>query len=165
GSRFRSSIDPGVFYGSDSVPTAAAEVGFWRWKFVQESAGLDRLGPAPHTAFSAPVRTKGVDLRRPPFHKDEHVWTNPDDYAGTQTFGRVARAAGAGAIVYRSVRSPVASSWCAAILTPRAFAANAPDRGMQSWHLVVTEGEVIWRRALGEALSFDMRRWNRHPPL
>ncbi len=165
GSRFRSSTDPGIFYGSDSVQTAAAEVGFWRWKFVQESEGLDRLGPAPHSAFSVPVETQGVDLRRPPFDRDAPTWTNPFDYSGTQAFGQVAREAGIGIIVYRSVRSPVATSWCGAILSPLAFATKTPDSEMQTWHLMVTQDEVTWRRSLGEALSFVTKRWDRGRPL
>lgn len=155
GSRFRSSTDPGVFYGSDSVPTAAAEVGYWRWLFVQESEGLDRLGPTPHTAFCVSIATSAVDLRIPPFNKDGLVWTNSADYSGTQTFGRVARGAGIGIIVYQSVRSPVASSWCGAVLTPLAFAAKKPNDEMQTWHLVVTNVEVIWRRSTGEMLNFN----------
>ncbi len=34
GSRFRAITDPGVFYGAESVRTASAELGFWRWRFL-----------------------------------------------------------------------------------------------------------------------------------
>ena len=104
GSRFRSPTDPGVFYGAGTIRTSAAEIGFWRWKFLQETEGLKRLGPAAHTAFSAPIDTTTVDLRLAPFDKDAAVWSHPSDYSRTQAFARVARQAGAGAILYGSVR-------------------------------------------------------------
>lgn len=157
GSRFRSPSDPGVFYGAESVRTAAAEVGYWRWRFLRETAGLDRLGPAPHTAFSVPIETAVVDLRLPPFDRDAVEWEHPADYGATQAFGRVAREAGIGAIVYRSVRDPE-PAWCAAVLTPKAFAAKRPDGATQTWHLVVTREAAIWRRVSGDTFSFPTSR-------
>ncbi|KAF0215694.1 MAG: RES domain-containing [Geobacteraceae bacterium] len=162
GSRFRSPADPGVFYGAESVRTAAAEVGYWRWKFLGETAGLERLGPAPHTAFSVPIDARGLDLREPPFDRDSEAWSNPRDYSATQGFSSIAREANIEAIFYRSVRDPD-PSWCAAILTPRAFAAKVPGSAMQTWQLVVTREEVIWRRGAGETHSFitvgPLRSW------
>jgi hypothetical protein len=161
GSRFRGPIDPGVFYGAESVRTAAAEVGYWRWLFLSESAGLDRLGPAQHTAFSVPVAGRGVDLRTPPFDCATEAWTHPRDYQATQTFARIARQAAIEVITYRSVRDPQ-PAWCAALLTPRAFAARKPNRATQTWQLVVTRAEAIWRRTPGETLSFPTALWQ--PP-
>ncbi len=158
GSRFRSATDPGVYYGAASVRTAAAEVGYWRWRFLRETAGLDRLGPAPHTAFSVPIDARTVDLRVPPFDRDAAVWAHRSDYRGTQAFARVAREADVGVIVYRSVRDPE-PSWCAAVLTPRAFASNRPDGATQTWHLVVTREEAIWRRAYEGTFSFPTAGW------
>lgn len=51
GSRFRAITDPGVFYGAASVHTAAAELGYWRWKFLRDAVDLERLEPVAHTAF------------------------------------------------------------------------------------------------------------------
>ena len=158
GSRFRSPFDPGVFYGAESVRTAAAEVGYWRWIFLRETEGLDRLGPATHTAFSVPIRAMAVDLRTPPFDRDSADWTDPHDYAVTQAFGRVAREAGIEAIFYLSVRAPE-QSWCAALLTAKAFAAKRPDRETQTWHLLVTRDEAIWRRQSGGTFSFQTSQW------
>lgn len=158
GSRFRAVSDPGVFYGAASVRTAAAEVGYWRWRFLQETSGLERLGPAPHTAFSVPIDARTVDLRVPPFDRDSAVWTDKKDYSGTQAFAQVARRADVGVIVYRSVRDPD-PSWCAAVLTPRAFASGRPDGATQTWHLVVTREEAIWRRAFEGTFSFSTCPW------
>lgn len=161
GSRFRAPTDSGVFYGAESVRTAAAEVGYWRWRFLRETAGLQRLGPVSHTAFSVAIDARGVDLRLPPFDQGEAAWMHPSDYGATQAFGRIAREAGIETIIYRSVRAPE-PGWCAAVLTPTAFSTKEPDSAMQTWHLVVTGSEAIWRREHGGTFSFPTTRWE-HP--
>lgn len=83
---------------------------------------------------------------------------HPSDYGATQAFGRTAREAGIETIIYRSVRVPE-PSWCAAVLTPAAFSTKEPDSAMQTWHLVVTGTEAIWRREHGGAFSFVTARW------
>ena len=55
GSRFRGSTDPGVFYGAHSLRTAAAELGYWRWRFLLDCPALPQVGPVLHTAFRAKV--------------------------------------------------------------------------------------------------------------
>ncbi|MBN8514181.1 MAG: RES family NAD+ phosphorylase [Candidatus Accumulibacter sp.] len=154
GSRFRSATDLGVFYGAATVRTACAELGYWRWRFLQDAEGLDRIGPVAHTAFRAEVHTPAVDLREEPFRRDVASWTQPDDYTATQSFARVARDAGVGAIVYGSVRDPQ-PSWCLAVLTPLAFASKRPHPARQNWWLAVHSDQVIWRRD-HEVIAFAM---------
>ncbi len=158
GSRFRAPTDPGVFYGAETVRTAAAEVGYWRWRFLRDSAGLSRLQPSAHTAFMVPVKTTAIDLRQPPLNRDSAAWEHPDDYAMTQALGRVAREAGIGGIFYRSVRDP-GPFYCVALLTPKAFAATKPDNSTQTWSLTVTTEEAIWMRQGGESFSFATAHW------
>jgi len=158
GSRFRSPSDPGVFYGAESVRTAAAEVGYWRWIFLLETEGLDRLGPASHTAFSVSIGASAVDLRTPPFDRDTSDWTNPHEYGATQAFARIAREAGIEAIFYLSVRAPE-QSWCAALLMAKAFASRHHDKETQTWHLLVTRDVAIWRRESGGSFSFSASFW------
>lgn len=158
GSRFRSPLDPGVYYAAETVRTAAAEVGYWRWQFLKETAGLDRLGPTQHTAFSVPIDTKGVDLRSRPFSEYSAAWTSPNDYTATQAFANIAREAFLGAILYYSVRDPD-PAWCVAVLTPQAFTAKQSDNAMQTWQLVVTQDEAIWRRGTSITRSFPTRYW------
>lgn len=158
GSRFRSPSDPGVFYGAESVRTAAAEVGYWRSKFLQETTGLERLGPTQHTAFSVPIDAKGIDLRDPPFDHHSAAWTHPSDYTATQALAKVARDAEIDTILYLSARDPD-PSWCIAVMTPKAFAAKRPDSATQTWQLVVTRDDAIWRRGAGETCSFSVSQW------
>lgn len=145
GSRFRSVFDAGVVYGAATVRTACAELGYWRWRFLQDAEGLERIGPAAHTAFCAEVHAPAFDLREQPFSSDAASWPHPDDYTATQSFARAARDAGVGAIVYGSVpdRRP---SWCLAVPTPAAFARKTPHPARQDWWLAVHSDGVTWRR-------------------
>ena len=121
GSRFRGPADPGVYYGAETLRTAAAELGYWRWRFLRDAVELERLAPVAHSAFGA-----ALDLRQPPLARDAAAWMmHPHDYTGTQALSRAARAGGLHAIVYQSVRD-AQPAWCVALLTPAAFAAPAP---------------------------------------
>jgi len=157
GSRFRAVTDPGVFYGAESVRTASAELGYWRWKFLKDAVDLIKLEPAAHTAFRAEVSTPAIDLRHSPFNLAAAAWAHPSDFTAIQTFARVAREANLGGIVYQSVRDPQ-SAWCIALLTPRAFSKPKPASAMQTWWLAVHPDEVIWRRD-NESMTFSATVW------
>ena len=157
GSRFRGLSDPGVFYGAESVRTAAAELGYWRWRFLQDAGQLDHLEPVAHTAFRADIATTGVDLREPPLRRQAAAWKHPRDYGPTQAFARMARSAGVGAIVYQSVRDPE-PAWCLALLTPQGFARPRPHAQTQTWFLAVSRAGASWRRER-EAWEFAAAGW------
>ena len=157
GSRFRAVTDPGVFYGAQSVRTASAELGLWRWKFLKDAVDLEKLDPVAHTAFAADVSTTVVDLRQAPFSADALAWQHPSDYSATQAFARVAREAKVGAIQYLSVRDP-SHAWCVALLTPTAFAKPKPQPSMQTWWLAVRSDAVIWRRD-NDSMTFSAAAW------
>jgi hypothetical protein len=159
GSRFRAVNDPGVFYAAETVHTAAAEVSYWRWRFLQDTAGLERLQPCSFTSFRVPIKASGIDLRKPPFDVDALRWQHPADYSTTQALGRVARDSGIGVILYQSVRDPD-PHFCAAVLTPLAFAARKPDSATQTWMLTISAEEAIWMRQGDESFSFRTNLWN-----
>lgn len=159
GSRFRAMNDTGVFYGAETVRTAAAEVAYWRWRFLQDTSGLTRLQPCTFTAFRVPINTSCIDLRKEPFDAYSAVWHHPRDYSGTQSIGRIARDAGIGALMYHSVRDPE-PHYCTAILTPRAFAAKKPDSATQTWVLTVSAKEAIWVRQDDASFSFTTVSWD-----
>jgi len=152
GSRFRATGDPGVFYGADERRTACAELGYWRWRFLTDSAGLELIGPVPHTLFQVAVRTTTVDLRQKPFTRDIRLWTSPSDYRATQDFGRIAREANIGLIRYQSVRDPDKGG-CGVLLRPDAFAPPRRPLAEQVWFLTVTRFASAWQRD-GERFEF-----------
>ena len=108
GSRFRGPNDPGVFYGADEIRTACAELGYWRWRHLQDSPALaamptqaangvpgedrDRCGRPSRERRSRAIGARWTDPRR--------LWRMPGASAG-----RRARR-GVGAIRYESVRDP-----------------------------------------------------------
>ncbi len=156
GSRFRSAIDPGVWYGAEEQRTACAELGYWRWRFLTDSPALDSLGPAPQTVFRASIDAKLVDLTRAPFKRERARWTHSSDYAPTQHLAAVARDAHLGAIRYESVRDPEHSA-AIAVLRPESFAEPTPVT-QETWFLTVKRKRVVWQRE-GATFEFDAEQW------
>jgi hypothetical protein len=160
GSRFRGTLDPGVFYGADEIHTACAELGFWRWRFLMESPALAAIESHQHTVFRVTVATLTIDLRKPPFDRNQGNWTDPSHYEATQALAKISREVGVGAIRYQSVRDRERGG-CGAVLRPDAFAENKPQE-TQTWWLSVTRARVIWQRDnVLEDMSweFDASNW------
>lgn len=147
GSRFRAPFDAGVWYGAEHLRTALAEKSYWRHRFLLDSPGTPDLGPVPHTAFTSSVRAVAVDLTREPLVRDRGLWVHPADYAATQALAGVARAAGAGAIRYESVRDPEHAA-CVAVLTPDAFSRPSPRR-QETWFIAAARERVRCARERG----------------
>src|SRR5215467_9034890 len=106
GSRFRrAGFTPGVFYASERVETAIAELCFLRLLFFSESP--DTKWPAnagEYTAFAADYATaRSVDLTLPPFDSRATIWMHPIDYEPCQTLAEMARDADVELIRYASV--------------------------------------------------------------
>lgn len=159
GSRFRDRIDPGVWYGADTVQAACAEVGYWRCRFVADSEGLKTLDGVAHTLFRAAASGLTVDLGTAPLNADEAQWMSPDDYSACRTLARNAREADIRLVRYRSVRDPAHAS-CAAVLDCRAFAGTRGITTRQTWFLSVDSRRASWiragsRPAKADALEFD----------
>jgi hypothetical protein len=141
GSRFGARSEPGVWYGSEQLPTAFAEAAYYRLVFLQGTTAT--LSPliAELSAFSVPLATAhGVDLTRPPFDAHRAELGSPTSYAATQQLGREMRAAGVEAFRYRSARDP--RGGCnLGCFSPRAFAARRPRR-LSAWTSVTTPERV-----------------------
>ena len=156
GSRFRSPADSGVWYGADVQRTACAELGFWRWRFLIDSDGLQIIGPSPQTVFRAGIDGRLVDLTRVPFRKSRAEWTYRDDYGLTQAFARAARESNIDAIRYESVRDPEHGA-AVAVLRPSCFKPRKP-LAQHTWFLTVRRTAVTWQRE-GETFEFDAGAW------
>jgi hypothetical protein len=152
GSRFRAWPDPGVLYAAMDRRTACAEMGYWRWRFAIDSAGLREIAASPQTVFQSAARGPTIDLQHAPFERRSAMWTDPVDYTATQALGRAARSAGIALILYRSVRDPEPGI-CVAVLQPAALRPKRP-LVQETWHLTVTPEGAIWQR---ERHSFSFR--------
>lgn len=153
GSRFRGPGEPGVFYAADRLPTACAELGYWRWRFLRDAPALSRIDAVAHTAFRASIRALSIDLREPPLSRDADLWCDPDRYGATQELARRARGSAVEAIRYASVRDPHRGG-CVALLTPAGFSAKSPRGAAQTWWLSVHQDRAIWIRG-AVRMQFD----------
>jgi hypothetical protein len=158
GSRFRAPADPGVWYGAEKERTACAELGFWRWRFLMDSSGLDSLGPSPQTVFRAAIAGSMVDLTAAPFKRSRSQWTDPRDYGASQQFARLARQANVDAIRYESVRDPEHGG-AVAVLRPSCFKPRQPW-GQRIWLLTVRPEGAIWQRE-AQNYEFAAKNWDR----
>jgi hypothetical protein len=141
GSRFRAALEPGVWYGAETLRTALAEKSYWRLRFLLDSPGTPDLKPVPHTAFQSAVRSRtALDLTRAPFVRERAAWTHRSDYQGTQAFAAVARSVHIELIRYESVRDPEHAA-CAAVLDPAAFGRGKPH-GLETWFIAATRSRV-----------------------
>ena len=158
GSRFRAPADPGVWYGAERERTACAELGFWRWRFLMDSAGLDSLGPSPQTVFRAAIDANMVDLTAAPFKRFRSEWTDPRNYAASQHFAEIARQANIDAIRYESVRDPQHAG-AVAVLRPACFKPRQPLE-QSIWLLTVSREAAIWQRE-AQSYQFMATDWDR----
>jgi len=158
GSRFRrAGPTPGVFYASEHLHTALAEMAYHRMRFHSASpdAPLPER-PVLHTAFSVSYGVcQGLDLLLPPLDRDRALWTHRADYRATQALADEARGIAACALRHESVRDPHRRA-NVTLLTPEAFADNSP-RARQTWSSLLHPGEIaLWRTSGEERLVFPL---------
>lgn len=139
-SRFRRPHHGGVWYGAETLRAAAAEVAYWRWRFLLDSEGL-RGGElhTEHSFFQARVEGLAIDLAAPPWDSLAALWTQDRDYSATHALGDAARSAGLQWLRYMSVREP--GGHCGAVFTVQALALHAPH-WPQTWHCKTTAHSV-----------------------
>ncbi len=136
GSRFRRPGQrEGVFYGSQELATAIAEIAFYRILFFSESPNsILPSAPVEHTLFSVGCASNRlIDLASPPLDRDADLWTHPTSYGPCQELADSARTAGVAIIRYKSVRDPEGNANFA-VLSPRAFSSHQP-KNEQTWHV------------------------------
>ncbi|MAS06961.1 MAG: hypothetical protein CL534_20065 [Ahrensia sp.] len=144
GSRFRrAGYTEGVWYGSQRVETAVAEMAFYRLLFFAESPDTPwPRGTAEFTAFAASLAIRKVfDLTASAFDAQRAALEHPTDYSACQTLADDARGKGAEAIRYRSVRDPENRANLA-VLTCNAFAERGPIR-QHAWKLRISATGVL----------------------
>lgn len=137
GSRFGTRWEPGIWYGSDALPTAFAEVAYYRLLFLAGTVADLGAVETDLSAFRAQVRTRrGLDLASPFFARWHPLLASKTTYAHTQPFGAAMREAGVDAVRYLSARDDSGGT-NVALLTPRAFASRKP-RNIETWRSVTT---------------------------
>lgn len=141
GSRFRKAGARGIWYGAATLRTAAAEVAYWRWRFLTDSAGLAQQALfTEHSFFVAQVQGRAIDLAAPPWAGHRAVWVHPNDYSATQALAAAASLQAVQWIRYESARDP--GGICAAVLDVDALA-TSKSIAQQTWHCKTTRSSVM----------------------
>jgi RES domain len=132
GSRFGRRHERGIWYGSLTLPTALAEVAYYRLVFLDGTAA--NIAPvAELTAFSAGFATDvGSDLTRTPFDRYVSRISSPTHYDTAQELGSAMRADGVEMFQYRSARDREGGTNLG-LFTPRAFSSKRPGRELATW--------------------------------
>lgn len=168
GSRFRRAAQrEGVFYASEQLRTAFAELSFYRLLFFAAAPDAELPGSAAElTAIRVSCRTAfAIDVTRPPFASGAPAWTHLTDYAPCQQLADAARASGVQAIRYRSARDPDGGANLA-LLHPAAFGEKSPLE-TQTWRMLITRLSVrLLRNMPGqESIEFSASLFRADPRL
>ena len=157
-SRFRRPNEPGVWYGADSVETACAEVGYWRWRFLTDSDGLrEQALLLEFTLFQARVAGQCIDLTLTPWTRADSAWTSGTDYEECQRLGTAARESAVDWIRYQSVRDPDCGK-CAAVFAPSSLSLPRLT-AQQTWAAKIQRDSVFFKHE-SESIEFEATIWH-----
>lgn len=106
GSRFGTRRERGILYAARELPTAFAEVSYYRLVFLEGSAAELGSIAVELTAFAFGISARrAVDLTRAPFRQFEAEISSKVSYEAAQRLGAEMRADGVEACVYTSARA------------------------------------------------------------
>lgn len=142
GSRFGTTFEQGIFYGSLNIHTALSETAYYRFVYM--------LGPETpyehpisnqYSSFSIKVRShKSIFLDHPPFSKYEPTLISPSSYIETQQLGSNMRESGVEMFQYISARDKNQGK-NVALFTPKAFQSKMPAQ-ITTWLCQTSTNEV-----------------------
>jgi hypothetical protein len=143
GSRFGTRRERGIWYGSETLRAALAEVAYYRLVFFEGSEADLLPSTTALSAFQARVRTgAGIDLTAPPFDAWRGHISSPSRYRDSQRLGAEMRASGVEAFRYVSARDPD-HGVSVGLFTPAAFGASRPRRASETWRCTVTAARDV----------------------
>jgi hypothetical protein len=151
GSRFGTRSEGGIWYGSEQIRTAFAEVGYYRLLFLDGTEAASQLAPLylKFTVFNVDLKSnRAVDLTKAPFHAHRAVISSKTDYVVSQRLGVDMRDAGVELFRYVSARD-VSAGVNVGLFSPFAFASKKPKH-RQSWLGVASLDAVEFSRKDGE---------------
>lgn len=152
GSRFGTRHERSLWYGSEEVRTAQAEVAYYRLLFFAGSYAIFENTELRLTAFTASVFTeKGIDLTDSPFSRFKKRISSKINYSSSQKLGLEMRNDGVEIIRYVSARDKN-EGINVALFTPKAFRSKTPIAS-QTWVCIAGSARVEFTRS--DLLSND----------
>jgi len=145
GSRFGQRHERGIWYGSLSVPTALAEVAYYRLVFLDGTTA--NISPvAELTAFNAGFASDvGADLTRAPFERFIPQISSPTEYHHAQELGSAMRSDRIEVFFYRSARDKSGGTNLG-LFTPNGFNGRRPGRELATWVCYASRARVDFLR-------------------
>lgn len=119
GSRFGSSLENAIWYGSQEIKTAFAEKSYYLFKFLEDSPDLKLMANlvVQWSSYRSQLKSrKGVDLCTKKYSKQKALISSPLSYKGSQSLGRDLRKKGCEAIKFISSRCKDGKNF--AVFTP-----------------------------------------------
>lgn len=153
-SRYRPANEPGIWYGAEEPETVAAELAYWRWKFLVESDGLREAQlVTEHTFFQAQFRGLELDLTAQPWAGLRAVLRHGEDYSACHELARQVRGRAGPAIAglhYESARRE--GGLCQAVLLARSL--SLPSLHLQQTWICKTTQQLVMFTHDGDALEY-----------
>jgi hypothetical protein len=155
-SRFRPAHAAGLWYGAEDIMTACAEVAYWKWRFLVDSAAFASSAlHTQHTFFQAEVAGSCINLTTRPWSLFGPLWRHPTDYSTCQLLAAGASTRAVSWIRYASVRHPRGA--CAAVLDPAALSIK-PGFAQQTWACKTTHDSVFLQHE-STTYNFEATGW------
>jgi hypothetical protein len=157
GSRFGTRLERGILYGSRELPTAFAEVAYYRLLFLEGTAADLGVVQVQLTAFRFGVSARrGVDLTAEPFSRFLPQVCSKVSYEASQRLGREMREDGIECCLFVSARAVEGVNLA---VFENVFSPKKPS-GEERWSCVATRAQVDFRAAvlLGESRGFSFSR-------
>lgn len=148
GSRFGSTWEPSLWYGSLELATAFAEVAHYRFLFLQHSTAELGYVDTPMTAFCCVINsTRGIDLTSDPFDAYRSQISDKNSYEHSQNLGSKMRADQVQVFLYYSARSLSLAKNVAAF-EPEVFAAknHKAIHQQQTWRCLANRQSIEFTR-------------------
>jgi hypothetical protein len=140
GSRFGTRQQRGIWYGSEAMQSALAEVAYYRLLFLEGTHADLGVVETQLTTYTVRLRTaRGIDLTVPPFEAHKPVIASPVSYSVSQALGDSMRLAGVEAFKYPSARAPDGMNVGA--FTWAVFGRSRP-KDLRSWHCTSSRQRV-----------------------
>lgn len=141
GSRFGARHERGIWYGSETLSTAFAEVAYYRLVFLEGTRADLGAVTTQLTAFEVRVSSeRAVDLVAPPFDAHRASIAAPDRYDATHALGRAMRDARVDLFRHPSARDPEGGVNVGAF--SHTVFGTAKPRTLQTWHCTATRARV-----------------------
>ena len=159
GSRFGTVWEPALFYGSQTVECALAEVAYYRFVFLSHTADSAKLTKhhiqSYHSSFYVNTQSdKAIQLNQLPFIEHDEALTSVDSYQHTQQLGKAMRDSEVEMFSFKSAR--LDNGLNGAVYHHQAIKSAKPNR-LESWQCLTQEERVVFHNPIS-ATSFEFSK-------